>query len=132
MRPSMSAFVSGAGAQPDSSERLVKRDNEQGFHGASSLHKHHRQRPYFRSRPRVEGVAFAQIARIESHFEPAHSLLRGAMGEGFRDDVTLRALLDLVVADGGCGAQPFLEIARLEQVALLCEKSPYAGIAVRL
>ena len=54
------------------------------------------------------------------------------MREGFRHGVALRALLNLVVADGSGGAQPFLEIARLEQVALLCKESPDAGVAVRL
>src|SRR5437667_6656191 len=132
MRPSTSAFVSGAGAQPDSSERLAKLTTMNKVFMASSLRKHHRQHPYFRSRPHVESVALAQIARIESHLEPAHSLLGGAVREGLRDGVALRPLLDLVVADGGGGAQPFLEIARLEQVALLREESPYAGVAVRL
>src|SRR5207237_4736030 len=58
--------------------------------------------------------------------------LGGSVREGLRDGVALRPLLDLVVADGSGGAQPFLEIAGLEQVALLREESPYAGIAVRL
>src|SRR5947207_10085307 len=133
MRPSTSAFVSGAGAQPHSSEKPLKPATmNRVFMAPPPCIKHHRQHSYFRSRPRVESVALAQIARIESHLEPAHPLLGGAMREGLRHGVPLRTLLNLVVADGSGGTQPFLEIACFEQVSLLCEKSPYAGVTVGL
>ena len=38
------------------------------------------------------------------------------MGEGFRDHIALRALLQAVIADGGRGIESFLDIALFEDI----------------
>src|SRR5213595_3955660 len=65
---------------------------------------------------RAEGVAGLRPAAFEPLLEPAHALLRGAMGERFRHNPALRALLQRVIPDLGCGVEPVLDIARQQAV----------------
>src|SRR4029453_11935358 len=80
----------------------------------------------------AERVAGARVAALQPGAEPALALLRGAVVHRVGDDVALLALHDRVVADRARGAHAFLEVARLEQVALLREVPPHAGVAVGL
>src|SRR5262245_5913835 len=48
----------------------------------------------------VERIAVRRRARLEPRREPPHALLRRAVGEGIRNDVTLRLFLQHVVTDG--------------------------------
>src|SRR4029450_3049156 len=79
-----------------------------------------------------EGVALSYLARVQSRAEPAHALLRGAVGEGFGRHVAARLLLEAVVADGGGSLEPGLDIARIEEVPPLGVEAPHAGEAVGL
>lgn len=54
------------------------------------------------------------------------------MGEGFGPDAASGFLLDGIVADGGSGAEGFIDVAGLEQAALTGGMSPDAGKAVGL
>ena len=54
------------------------------------------------------------------------------MAEGLRADVAGGVALQGVVADRGGGGQGLLDIARLEQLALLGRVGPHAGVAVGL
>src|SRR5262245_63459767 len=50
---------------------------------------------------RRKRVAARHRAALQAGGEPAHALLRGAVGEGVGHDAALRLLLQPVVADGG-------------------------------
>src|SRR4029079_5264330 len=82
---------------------------------------------------RVEGVTLFELAALITPGEPAYPLLGRAMGEGIAHDVTLRLLLDLVVADRGSGLHCALDVTRLNDVLhLLRVVCPHAGEAVGL
>src|SRR6185295_8785820 len=82
---------------------------------------------------RGEGVAGGDLAALEARREPADALLRRAVGERVRNDGPLRLALQPVVADGGRGAERFLDVALLEPlVARLRVVRPDAGEAFRL
>src|SRR5262245_20029751 len=81
----------------------------------------------------VERVALAQVAGLVTALEPAHALRRRTVREGIRHDVTLRLLLDAIVADGACRVERALDVARLEDVlGFLRLVGPDAGEAVGL
>jgi hypothetical protein len=50
--------------------------------------------------PVGERIASADRALVVALLEPAHALLRGAMGEGIRHRIPLCTLLDCIVTDG--------------------------------
>jgi hypothetical protein len=81
---------------------------------------------------RREGVAFPHVTARKAGLEPAQPLRRHAVRERIRHDIPLRALLDLVVADGGGGGETFLDVSWTELVALLREISPHARVAICL
>ncbi|MNJ64104.1 hypothetical protein D3C77_600440 [compost metagenome] len=73
------------------------------------------------------------IALGKAGFEPAHTLLRGAVGKGIRYHPALAFLLQAIVADGVCGVQSLFDVAGFQPVqALLCLVSPDAGQAIGL
>src|SRR5436190_6667633 len=82
---------------------------------------------------RAEGVAGLRPAAFEPLLEPAHALLGGAMGERFRHNPALRALLQRVIPDLGCGVEPVLDIARQQAVLdLIVQARPNTRKAVGL
>src|ERR1051325_81413 len=82
---------------------------------------------------RARRVALIDVARHEAALEPSHALRGRAVRERIRRHAALRALLQPVVADGGRGADPLLEIARLEDVPrAIGVVRPDAGEAVGL
>src|ERR1043165_1809175 len=84
-------------------------------------------------RARRKGVAGLHGAGLQAGLEPALALLRGAVGEGVRDGVALRLLLQPIVADRRRGLHRRLDVARLDQVPLLVGfGGPDAGEAVGL
>src|SRR3990167_6613521 len=75
----------------------------------------------------------ADITAGETGLEPAHALLRGAVGEGVRHHLAARLLLQAVIADGVGGVQRFFDIPRLPPVVpALAMEGPYARQAVGL
>src|ERR1700730_6678000 len=62
-----------------------------------------------------ESVAALHGAGPKSGIEPALALLRAAMGEAVRHDITLRSPLQGVIADSGRRAQRSLDVARLDE-----------------
>src|SRR6185369_9725142 len=77
--------------------------------------------------------AVAELAAGEAGFEPADALGRAAMGEAVGDDVTLALLLQAVVADGRSGIQCLVDVAGLDDLALLVGViGPDAGKAIGL
>src|SRR5215475_2927904 len=82
---------------------------------------------------RVKRVAARRRARFEAGGEPTHALLRRAVRKRIGNDVALSLLLQHVVANGRCGLQCGLDIARLEELPFLLRAvCPYACKAVRL
>src|SRR3954468_8931549 len=79
-----------------------------------------------------EGVAGLELPRVEAGLQPVSPLLGGAVREGLRVDPALGLLLDAVVANRRGGSEALLEIAALEQAAVVCGASPDAGQAIRL
>src|SRR6266581_1502133 len=80
-----------------------------------------------------EGVAALDRAALEPGVEPAHALLRGAVGERVGHDVAASLLLQPVVADCRRGFQRLVDVARLDQLpALLRAIGPNAGEAIGL
>src|SRR5690606_27977106 len=67
----------------------------------------------------VEGVAGVGFAGFESFGEPSGALFGGSVGEGFGDGVALGLALEAVVADGGGGAEGFVDVAGFEDVPVL-------------
>src|SRR5262249_57280426 len=84
------------------------------------------------ARGRREGVALADLARIQPRAEPAHPLLGAAVGEGLGGHVAARLLLDAVVADGGGSLEPRLHVAGIEEIPSLRVEAPHAGKAIGL
>src|SRR6202521_1671321 len=82
---------------------------------------------------RREGVAAFHRAALEPVVEPAHALLRGAVGEGVGHDLALAALLQAIIADRRGGLQCGFNVAGLDQIPFLLRLvGPYAGQAVGL
>src|SRR6266576_7361565 len=85
---------------------------------------------------RRECIAALDRALFEPGLEPAHALLRGAVGEGVGDDLAPAAFLrslQCVVADRRRGSQRRLHVAGVEELqALLRAVRPYPGEAVGL
>src|SRR5215213_2502182 len=79
-----------------------------------------------------ERVAGGRVARVEALAEPARPLRGGAVREGLGADAARRLGLDAVVADRARGGQALLEVALLEQPALVGRVRPHAGEAVGL
>src|SRR6266852_7144272 len=86
-----------------------------------------------------EGIAALHRAGPKAGIEPALALLRAAVGEAVRHDITLRSPLQRVVANRSRRAQRRLDVARLDhrQLALALEMlilafRPYAGETVGL
>src|SRR5262249_2512810 len=86
----------------------------------------------WRSRAVSERVAGLRIARLEAPLEPLHALRRRAVRERLRLDVTLRLLLDAIVADGGRRVGTRRAGALLEDLTLVRGVPPHAGKAVGL
>src|SRR5690606_12058427 len=85
------------------------------------------------SKLRRKRIALSHIPALEPTLEPFHTLGGGAMGEAVRYHLATAALLQAVVADGGGGLQGFLQIARLQQLAVAVRGvAPDAGQAVGL
>src|SRR5688572_33192789 len=63
-------------------------------------------------RARVEGIALADIPRLEPLPEPAGALRRRAMRERVRHDVALSLALQLVVSHRGRRVERFLDVDR--------------------
>ena len=88
------------------------------------------------SRPparRPERVALIDAPGVQSPFEPLHPLGSGAVGPALRHDVPLRTALNHVVPDRRRGPQPFLDVARLQDLPLLVGvMRPHPGQAVGL
>src|SRR5688572_12573203 len=81
----------------------------------------------------LERVAGLERAGLEAALEPSHPLLGGSMREALRHHVTLRLLLQAVVADGGGRAQRLVDVARLQDLPhALGVVRPESGIAIRL
>src|SRR5215211_6627432 len=79
-----------------------------------------------------EGVAGGRVAGVEALLEPARALLRGPVRERLRADPARRLGLDAIVTDGCRRGQALLEIALLEQPALVGGVRPHARQAVGL
>ena len=79
-----------------------------------------------------ERIARIRVAALEAAAEPLRALRRGAVRELVGANLAGHLGLDAVVADGGRGRQPVLNIARLEKATLRCAVPPHAGKAVRL
>src|SRR6476659_1746934 len=81
----------------------------------------------------VEGVALVQIAGLVTLAKPADPLLGRTMGEGIRDDITLRAFLQTIVANGTRGTNRFVYVAGLNDVLrAIREMRPDTGEEIRL
>src|SRR5690606_15601090 len=65
---------------------------------------------------RLEGVAAPRLTALEAGAEPAHTLLRGAVGESVRHYLAACLLLQAVIADGTGGIQGFFQVACLQPV----------------
>ena len=82
---------------------------------------------------RSKGVALFQIAAFDAAAKPANALLSAAVGEAFRDDVALGALLHRIIADLSSGVQTFFEVSRFENFAIaIGETRPYSGKTIGL
>ena len=79
-----------------------------------------------------EGVAVFHIARTESLLKPVHTLLRTAVGKGFRIHCASRHRCKPVISDGGGCIQAFAHLAGIEQFSLVGRVSPHARKAVGL
>ena len=77
-----------------------------------------------------KSVALGRIARLHAPAQPAHPLLRGAMGEAVGHHPSGRLALERIVANGASGGHAFLDIAGLQPIAIL--RGPDAGIAIGL
>ena len=66
----------------------------------------------------IESIALANVARVESFTKPADSLRGSAMRKRVGDDLPLRFALEPIIADGACGSQRFLDVARFEDTLL--------------
>src|SRR5262245_11282441 len=83
--------------------------------------------------PRLEGIAACHLSRPQPIHEPAHALLRGAVGKRVRYDVALAPTLQAIVANSGGGLHSCLDVARLDEPPLFLRVvSPDSGQAVRL
>src|SRR6184192_1804644 len=80
-------------------------------------------------RERIAGIG---RSAIEAAPEPARSIRRRPVRERLGSDAAPRHLLELVVADGGSGAQALLDVAGLEHLALGGGMAPHARQTVRL
>ena len=85
------------------------------IHSSESRSRRHRPRPAT-LHVALEGVAGGRVPTVEAGAEPPDPLLAGAVRERLRVDALAGLFLDPVVADGRGGAQPFLEVAGLEQI----------------
>src|SRR3546814_4000688 len=65
---------------------------------------------------RVEGVAGAQVARLQALPEPVLPLSGGSVGEGIGRHPALRLLLQGVVADGAGRAQGLVDVALFQDL----------------
>src|SRR6185437_8424681 len=89
------------------------------------------ERNYTLKRARRHGVASTDFALLEPLHEPVLALLRCTVGKRVRHDVTLRLLLQAVVADCGSGLQRLVDVAGIQEVMLLLRPvRPYAGKAI--
>src|SRR5580765_4655225 len=80
-----------------------------------------------------EGVAAGGVAGFETAAKPAGAVARGTVGEGLGLDRSLLQPLEPIVADRGGGSQAFLEVPRLDHVALLVGvEPPHSRVAVGL
>src|SRR3954447_10852217 len=79
-----------------------------------------------------EGVAALEPPRVEAGLQPMRPLLRGAVSERLGVDPAVRLLLDAIVSDRGRGVQPLLEVAVLQDAAVIRGAAPNAGEAVGL
>src|SRR6187431_592250 len=80
--------------------------------------------------PRVrslESVAVLHAACLEASAEPLLALSAGAMRERLLIHVTLNAFLNGVVTHGGSRGQRFVDVAALDDLALVVVKCPDAG-----
>src|SRR5580700_6875564 len=89
-------------------------------------------------RVRRQRIAGGDFAGVKAVHEPALALLRCAVGERVRHDVTLHLLLQAVVADGGGRLHGLIDVAGLEEGELgllaipLLPVRPQSGEAVSL
>src|SRR5687768_4844319 len=74
-----------------------------------------------------ERVAVGDRALLHAALEPFDSLLRRAVRPRFRIHARAGRLLDAVVTDRGGGADALLDVAVLQDVALLRRVRPHAG-----
>src|SRR5580704_15693788 len=72
----------------------------------------------------AERVAGCDGTVIQAGFEPVRALLGRAMGERFRTDMAGGHFLQVVITDGGGGAQRGLHVSAFEQAALLSGMRP--------
>jgi hypothetical protein len=80
----------------------------------------------------AKGVTSAYFAAFEAPAEPCHPLLGRAMGKGVRADVSLRHLLEPIIAHSGRGLQARLHISLVDDLPVGGRMSPHTGKAVCL
>src|SRR5690606_9925835 len=82
---------------------------------------------YPASKLRRKRIAQPHVPALEPALEPFHALGRSAVGEPVRYHLATAALLQAVVTNGGGGLQGFLQVTRLQQVAVAVRGvAPYA------
>ena len=79
-----------------------------------------------------KGVTRRDVSGLKSLLEPVRPLFGTSVCEGLRVHVSGRHPLKAVVAYGRSGAQGFVNVTSLKNVALRCGMAPYAGQAIGL
>src|SRR3546814_19580737 len=79
-----------------------------------------------------ERIAVVDVAAVKAAPEPFHALGRGPMVEAFRNDVTMAALLQRVVADLLRRIERLFQVALFENALLVGELVPAAGEEIAL
>src|SRR5690606_37517336 len=73
---------------------------------------------------RRKGVAATHVSALKTALEPLNTLGRGSMGKAVRHHLTAASSLQTVVPDGRGSLQCFLQITRLEHVAVAVGRMP--------
>jgi hypothetical protein len=79
-----------------------------------------------------KGVTCRDVSGLKSLLEPMRPLFGTSVCEGIRVHLSSRHSLKAVVPYGRSGAQGFVNVTSLQNVALRCGMAPYAGQAIGL
>src|SRR5438552_14559726 len=115
-------------SKKDQKEKIREKNDKSGLHAGSSAARARRSRLHYL----LEGVAGCDGSVLKSALEPLRALGRTSVGEGLGVHASAGHALQSVIAHCGCGLQAFVNISRVQQVALLGGVPPDAGETICL